>query len=305
MSRIVNDFRDEVLSLVKKVQNSHTPLDCSVKQRTAEILSAKYPERSKASIYQMVCYYLRRDKPEQRDSRRTYTKEELQNLYLMNIDDRKKYAEHSGKSYRALYEAITRYHKMELNCLKDVTPPELNCTKEFIDERGYFNFADLIHLKIHQLDHERLIEAKDILRTKYGLSLRAPNILFHKPSGRRYYMKMQEQVAIIANTVKYLAFAADQIKAGWKIVGSNLDPIADNFMNPTYLSVKKFKRPHKDVEFLLAITPRIVESLESITKNKFLVIGTPLYDLLQTLSTQTQASLDAAVPEIEEYESNE
>lgn len=287
-----NKLQKEVLAVIDKLRTTHTTLDGSLKRKAAKILQASYPDRTNDALYQMVCYYTRA-KNSGRDTRRTYSMVELQNLYLMTVKERKEFATHTGKSYRAVFEAITRYQKAEIEYLKKYDAPHKRVTEAEIGTKKFFNFANFAHLQSMHVTPEELTESKRILETKYNLSLRAPNYLYHRATGRCYAMDFQEQQSIIRNPVTLLRLQADRIKDHWKNVA--MDPVYADYDAPLYSRVTRHA-PDQVTDYLIKVVPKVTAALKEANDTGRITEGTTLYSLIGYLHKEMLRAMYAPTP---------
>jgi len=213
--------------------SAFTPLrtvgDPSVAKMVAAELKKEFPGRSDSSLYQITCYYLRGgNKKTKSDSRRTYTARELAHIDLMSAKERAAYATASGRTLRAVDAALSRYRK-GMSEYANSAPFSGSMALADIQKQGYINFSNTSHLSIYGFTREAVVAARAFLAHPYGISLRAPNILYHAVTKRRYAMSGSEQQMLLTNPKNFLRERADKVKAGW--VCANVDPVADDLFD--------------------------------------------------------------------------
>lgn len=283
-------LRAEIATRVQELQSVWTVGEPSPAHQVAE---------ERGISYQMVCYYLRGSRNQGgRDMRRSYTIKELHNLETMTPQERKEFAERSGRSLRAVDAALTRYRKAEEEYLKE-PHAEAMATDDVVSQ-GFFNWASLVQLKVNGLTPDKVRHVRQILADSYHLSLRAPNILYHRPSGRRYYMNAAEQRALLHSPKIFLRDNADTIKTGW--VASQCDPIGDENFKYTEPSDYVQRRVSKSAKAALAASvktqaERMTRTLEQVRAGNVLARGTATFNILVKLGRDIDMLIGEARPE--------
>lgn len=198
--------------------------DKAVTWQLVDEFAASFPgSKTKSAIYQMIRYHLRSANDSGYDRRKTYTKLELQNLMLMTAEDRLAYASDTGRSIRAVNAALERYRSKILQ--DNPTQIALGVSQSTMDTKGYFNFSSPSDLHLIGLSRSDILSVRQLLMDKYGLALRAPNILYHPATKRRYAMTTAEQSSLLSDPIKFLRVRSAHIKDRW--VTKACDPIDD------------------------------------------------------------------------------
>lgn len=282
----------------KALQSVYTIGDAPIKRTIAKEYALLHPDKSEDAAYQMVCYYLRGGNKREgvKDSRRTYTVKELANLELMNTADRESYAVHTGRSLRAVEAALARFRKAgtrysELAYATDVVT-------EYIDKAKHYDFSSALHLKTRDRTKSQLAAAKVYL-AGYGLSLRAPNILYHNATRRRFYMVTGQQDSMLEDPKRFLYICQVPIKNGWTTC--EFDPIADDCLkipaeNHSFTPVHRHER-NKDTKEMVKIAVRAKELLEKMVCDGNLQHGFPVCESLKVLKVWVDKALETAHPE--------
>lgn len=213
---------------------THTIGDPPVPKQLVQEFKAHFEGKSDNAIYQMVCYYLREknNKQVRGDARRVYTNSQMGQLIAMSPKERQAYADRTGRSIRAINAALERYRaKGESNAK---APIAVKFANERILKQDYFDFSSSVDHKVMKIGIYDVVNARKMLADPYGLSLRCPNILYHAPTKRRYYMSTAEQLALLSNPIKFIRSRADHIKDRWVAtpVDNPVDPVDDVVENP-------------------------------------------------------------------------
>lgn len=280
-----------------ELQKTNTVGDESPKKALAMEYALK-SGKSLDTAYQMVCYYLRggNKRVGSIDSRRAYSDRELANLELMTLAERTAYAKHTGRSLRAVDAARARYRKASAEYARLSYADKI--TKEDIESKKYFDFGSDLHLKLQGLTRKQVNEAKAILYATYGLSLRAPNILYHNTTKRRYLMATAEQRVAIESPKRFLAARAAFIKEGW--VTGDCDPVADDSLSGE-LPVSPFTKTHKHtrhktVKAALVASDKLISLLPNVIRDESIQEGTVYHTSLKTLKIWLDRTLELAHP---------
>lgn len=267
----------------------------SVTPTLATEFAAHFEGRSKSATYQMICYYLR-DKPTSErvgDRRRSYTDFELSQMELMHPSERKDYAKAAGKSLRALDAALSRYRSRMRNAA--AAPISVKFAAELAQNRDYVNFSSTVELAVIGMSPQKVKDTRIFLQSR-GLSLRAPNILYHAPSRRRYYMNKGEQIAILTEPGQFLRSRASNIKENW--VHADIDPVADEQKNsPPLKAHRKYDNYPKTEDGAVDLTRSPLKGgaevlasrlLEDLKTFQFIEAGTALERMLTKLFDRYQ-----------------
>ena len=249
--------------------------------------------------YQMICYYLRGGNRGSvtKDARRAYTIKELNNLELMSTEDKEAWAIYTGRSLRAVDAALARHRKSfkdYLTATKHAIPAALRD----ITERGYLNFASLPELKAVSMNREVVEEAKRGIKP-FGLSLRSPNILFHKPTNRRLLMTTEQQVFILSDASKFLKTYSNYIKEHWTV--GDVDPISDGYMDledrDHVANIQHRKTRNAAIDTGIRGKAKLLSDLlPDAIRYETLQLGLPTCDALTTLKIWLDRALAVATP---------
>lgn len=236
------------------------------------------PERKRQAGYRLICYYLRPQKKCAGDTRRKYTAKELDHLSIMSPRERAEWAQRTSRSTRAVSAALARY----LLDKDDVPEIDPNATAEALPP--FVDFSNVKDLRRIGQTRNDVVAANKSLATPYSLALRAPNILYHMPTKRRYYMDAAEQEALLRNPKLFLRGRATHIKDHW--VRGTLDPIADP--EPESVASEVFRpqrrrskliRSIEELTLLLRATsfenaaPSLTDPLKTLYKELTTIIG--------------------------------
>ena len=194
--------------------------------KLAEEFKGRIPSNTLGNVVQMVRYYLRETllpSEAKVDRRKTYSKHELDTLKLQSPAERQVYARATGRSIRAIDAAISRYvHKQVVNGVSEFA---VAASQVKIQDQGFFNYSSPADLKVVGVQREEISRARNILREGFGLSLRAPNILYHAPTKRRYTMTTFEQLELVKDPRTFLKKRSEHISKSWVV--SDCDPVDD------------------------------------------------------------------------------
>ena len=218
------DLKNKLIKRQAEHQAQWVIGDPAVTWQLVDEFASSFPNsKTRSAIYQMIRYHLRNSNPTGSDRRRAYTRLELQNLLLMTAEERKAFASASGRSVRAVNAALER---TTADAFKDEpTRIALGVSKSLLDTKGYFNFSSAADLHLAGLRRADVLSTRQLLMEKYGLALRAPNILYHPATKRRYSMTAAEQTSLLTDPVKFLRQRSDHIKDRWVV--KECDPMDD------------------------------------------------------------------------------
>ena len=184
---------------------------CVVKTVTDQVWRELFVGKTYNQAYQMVSYYLRGNNKYIKKQNR-YRPVELENLLLMNAAGRSEYALARGVTPASVEQAVKRYFD------------NLNRPPAPLD-RPWFNFSRRADLSTRGFSLEDVKACREYLEENCGLALRAPNILYHPKTKKRYTMSDTEQVALLMNPKQFLRTRAAHIKENW--VEKEADPVYD------------------------------------------------------------------------------
>lgn len=231
----MSNIREEIKARYEVLNESSTYNDMAVRKQLALEFADYFERAGVTKPYQMVCYYLRNRK---KDGRKVYTTKELRQLVLMTAAEKQCYAERTGRSIQAVNGAVSRY---KLASTRIPAPTrKADAARYAIDAQGFADMGNNTQLKVAGLNRRQIDSARRTLAIKYRLSLRAPNILYHPATGRRYYMPLIEQQAMFTGVDRYLRKYSASIKAGWQ--DGVQDPIDDDWSEPIDLDTVKHRR---------------------------------------------------------------
>lgn len=195
----------------------------SVYRRVAECLGISY---------HMVCYYMRQTKPPTQPKPFShYDNTTLQFLNRATPKQKQEFAEKRGVTLRAVHMAINRFYKAGLGQadLKHKFVEKLDGVSlhhQRLKNQGFINFSKTVDLQYVHIRQEDFRKARVYLKP-FGLKLRAPNVLLHKPTGKHIYLTTQEQVDILTDPALFLVTQAPKLKSLWQ------DPSSDTFYTAT------------------------------------------------------------------------
>lgn len=274
------EARKKVHHLIRELEGKRTIGDPSLAHQIAE----------KAGLsYQMALYYIRMEKEGQpgfKDSRRAYTVKQLAHMDLMTTQELKGYANHLGRSYRALHEAVLRYRKNIQDFMRSKERISDDENFKILVEQQYFNFssaADLSSVGCTKADVEN---AKNHLKSPWGLGLRAPNLLYHPSTKRVYAMTIQQQKHLLTNPKSFLSTYREAIKNGW--VERDRDPVADldliSEADSVYLTARTRRSKEKSLLYeALTLARKLTKLLPDIERKELLQKGNSAFQEFATL----------------------
>lgn len=212
MARRLNVVLQKKLhSVADQVMADDPFTSCVVKAVTDRVWKTDFLGKTYNQAYQMVGHYLRGShkyvKPQNR-----YTPKEMENLILMPTWARSEYALARGVTPAAVEQAINRYMVRH-------TFPAAPLS------RNWFNFSRRSDLSSRGFTLDNVRACREYLEEECGLALRAPNILYHPKTKKRYTMSDTEQVALLTDPKQFLRLRAAHIKENW--VEKDVDPIYD------------------------------------------------------------------------------
>lgn len=243
------DLEDALRQRAAELQKSWVVGDKSVTWQLVGELKSEYPKRTEDALYQMIRYYLKTES----DTRRGYSLMELQTLAISSRQERIDYAKATGRKARAIETAVERFRKSE-KVKPEQVEVKLKHTEKKVKDQGYINFGSQTELKLENKTIEDVLKAREVLKERFGLSLRIPNILYHPITKRRYYMNTGEQVALLNDPSKFLRLRIEHIKENWQVKES--DPVDDPEVKA---AVGKIDRQR------VARTPKILNALKVVT----------------------------------------
>ena len=202
-------LQQRIRSIADQVLADDPLASCVAKVVTDRVWKTDFPGKSYNQAYQMVCYYLRGIKAYIKSQPR-YTEKELSNLVIAKKAAIAEFALARGVTPGSVEQAINRYKERQSSI-----PAALN--------RPWFSFSSRADLDARGFTLEDVHDCRDYLEENCGLALRAPNILYHPKTKRRYVMSDTEQVAILMDPKKYLQARSAHIKEHWVV--RELDPM--------------------------------------------------------------------------------
>jgi len=161
------------------------------------------------------------------DMRRRYSDEELSKVALFSPSERKDYATRCGITTKNLRDALFSWNRRQRLC---VTPLGNAATLGEVTARGYMNFSSRRDLAAVQLTLQDVRNARTAISSKYNLSLRAPNYIYHSKTRRYYALSLLEQIPFIKSPIKFLAERAAHIAANW-VVKTAVEETAELYNN--------------------------------------------------------------------------
>ena len=258
------ELLQQIHSTADRILQNDPLTPCVVKDVTNEVWHNYFPNKTYNQAYQMVSYYLRgANKYVKRQNR--YRSAELDNLMLMTPAGRSEYALARGVTPASVEQAVRRYYD-------SLTRPPAPL------DRPWFNFSRKADLDARGFSIEEVRKCRDYLDENCGLALRAPNILYHPKTKRRYALSDTEQVALLMNPKQFLRARAAHIKANW--VEKASDPIHD----PDDALTIDAAAPTTSTSKLL--TSRIRKLTKAITENPPVNVTTLLYAALSRHTEQ-------------------
>lgn len=229
------DLQNRLRARAEEIKKTMTAGDKTVLYQLVDEFREEFlkinPERKDTAIYQMIGYYLRPANTTGRDRRKVYTQAVLKQLMVMTPKAREDYGIKTGRSLRAVNAALERFRAAQ--DAKAEVDLAVTSTLQKIEAAGFFDFSNPLHLKALGLDRGGVLNVRTQLEHPFGLELRAPNMLYHAPSKRRYYMITSEQLAIIEDPKKFLKSRVDHIKQNWVIEEQDPIDVAAEEVTPT------------------------------------------------------------------------
>lgn len=298
MSYLKNDaLAKQLQRRYDALKEVHTVGDPPITRTIAKELATR-DGRSESAAYQTVCYYLRGGNKTNSgvDARRNYTSKELANLEVMSTSERAEYARRTSRSPRAIDAALSRYRKMMLADLRDAN--NVNMIREIIADNNHYDFGSPVHLKIRGATAHQVVAARNILANPFNLSLRAPNILYHAPTHRRFYLSSLQQDSLLKDPHLFLRICSDLISRGWVV--DDTDPITDAAMRvvdgeAAPMPKRRLGR-NREVKELHRLSERMQFLIEKQLRDPVIQEGLPLHKSLTTLKIWLDRALELAHP---------
>ena len=204
-------LQQQIHSTADSILQNNPLTTCVVKEVTDIVWGNLFPGKSYSQAYQMVSYYLRGSNKYIKKQNR-YRVTELDNLLLMSTAGRSEYALARGVTPASVEQAVRRYYD-------SLTRPPAPL------DRPWFNFSRKADLESRGFTQDDVKACRKYLEDNCGLALRAPNILYHPKTKKRYTMSDTEQVALLMNPKQFLRTRAAHIKENW--VEKEADPVYD------------------------------------------------------------------------------
>lgn len=238
MAHTRNDnIRNTLRARAAELEPLLTVGDRTVAHTLAAEFATYFREQGISNPYQMVCYYLR-DASSDLDRRKSYSTAVLSHLALMPPEQRAMFARSTGRSVRAINSAVDRFVKESER--KARVPKSKTSALLRIESNGFIDLSSEPELSAKGLSRGMVLATRKALISPWGLALRAPNILYHQGTKKRYFMVEAEQLQMLDNPVKYLRRRSAHIRDNW-VVG-NFDPISDATIDDTPPLAKMYKR---------------------------------------------------------------
>lgn len=204
-----NELRNRLALVAAEILNANPSTVSLVHDVTVTVHADLFPGKTFNQAYQMVSYYLRKfDRPRKNAGVR-YTARVLNHLALMPTWARSEYAVKRGVSLASLDAAVKRF-------LDGPKPP-------VTQNKPYFSFSNPSDLASLGLTREHVVKCREFLDHACGISLRAPNYLYHPLTRKRYALTARDQANLLTDPKRFLRTCADKIKAGWETI--NRDPL--------------------------------------------------------------------------------
>ena len=210
MARPANkELRMAIATVATRILEDNPSTLRLIQDVTDAVHSELFPGRTYNQAYQMVAYYLRKfDRPRKNAGVR-YTARVLNHLAIMPTWARSEYAAKRGVSLTALDAAVKRF-------LDGPKPP-------VTQNKPYFSFSNPSDLASLGLTREHVVKCREYLDHACGISLRAPNYLYHPLTRKRYALTARDQANLLTDPKRFLKTYADKIKAGWETISQ--DPL--------------------------------------------------------------------------------
>lgn len=192
MSAVRNDnLRNSIRSFAKKVRS--LPRDVQ-----AQMLRDEF-----GMTTQRIAYYLREPGV---DRRLVVDRYHLRKLSLDDAEGIAACAARFDVTEDAIRRALRRY--------KEPQGPET--PRQKVQHQGYFSWQSKTETLAADVTPAEVSLARRVLRNSYNLTLEAPNILKHKPSGRFYRMSLKEQKALTADPRGFIWRNLKRIAKNWE-----------------------------------------------------------------------------------------
>lgn len=204
-----NELRNSVALSAAKILDENPSTLRLIHDVTEAVHADLFPGKTFNQAYQMVSYYLRKFEYPRKNAGVRYTARVLNHLVLMPTWARSEYAVKRGVSLASLDAAVKRF-------LDGPKPP-------VTQNKPYFSFSNPSDLASLGLTREHVVKCREFLDHTCGISLRAPNYLYHPLTRKRYALTARDQANLLTDPKRFLRTCADKIKAGWEIV--NHDPL--------------------------------------------------------------------------------
>lgn len=202
-------LQQRIRSVADQVLSDDPLTTCVAKAVTDRVWKTDFLGKTYSQAYQMVSYYLRGVKKYTKPQRR-YTEKELSNLAIAKRATISEFALARGVTPASVEQAVNRYKERQSSL-----PTPLSSL--------WFNFSRRADLDARGFSLEDVGACRDYLDENYGLALRAPNILYHPKTKRRYAMSDTEQVAILVDPKQFLRARTAHIRESWVV--RELDPM--------------------------------------------------------------------------------
>jgi hypothetical protein len=226
-----DDLRDQIRTVATEILPSITIGDPPLAAQVAAKLrdQPNFAHRTDSGVYQIVCYYLRDMHLTTKDNRKRYDKKLLSQLVIMSAPERREFCEKTNRSMRALDAALARYRAWldkERN-----KPVVIRFVASDIQEQGYIDFSKPAQLHHAGTSTNAVKFCRTYLSNELGLSLRAPNLLYHPKTRRVYALTAAEQIALLDSPRQFMKKRADHIREHWVV--RETDPVDDADVRPT------------------------------------------------------------------------
>ncbi len=183
----------------------------------AEFFRQMDPDKSEGAIYQKICYYLRGGKSESNATTKAYAPGVIARVSCLSTAERKEFAEATGRTIRAVDAAVERY--VAKNRATELLKSDEDVIAESDRAGGILDFSSFADMRYIGKSRTDVKKARKALSDRYGLSLRAPNFLYHAPTKKRYALSIIEQMELLDDPLKFIQSRVGHIKNNWVVMG--------------------------------------------------------------------------------------
>ena len=206
-----DDLRIKIRARAEELALLRSEIDPPLVKMLALEFVDEMHSKSVGAAIQMVGYYIHgRKKKDSPDRRIKYDTTFLRGIVLMDLEDRRELEEAQGLGRRSLNEALARYKK---NLNVQGLPGRVVADR--VQFNNYMDFSSTPELRAMGFSRDDVKKLAQTLKHPYGLALRAPNILYHPPSKRRYVLTLNEQKELITDPARFIKMRADHIRQNW------------------------------------------------------------------------------------------